>query len=198
MAEEKTAQQEASHFFVGIDPASGAPLRHAAVISCVLPGRLYIGDEDARHPSVLAAHGIVRVISCQQHWERNAHYPAIRTMPAGVEEFAYFFDDWHTVDITDALRSSYAQIATSPGPCLVHCAAGISRSSSIVAGYLMAAHHLTADAALAYLIERHPRANPRANFRRQLAAYAEALDAPQPTVPGAGDTPADRDVHVTF
>ena len=58
---------------------------------------------------------------------------------------------------------------------LVHCMAGVSRSPTLVAAYLMHSRRWTAAQALAYLIERRPCIYPNAGFRRQLLAWEAEL-----------------------
>ena len=51
---------------------------------------------------------------------------------------------------------------------LVHCAAGISRSSSTIIYYLMKKYGMNFQKAYAYTKSRHPRTSPNVNFRIQL------------------------------
>jgi hypothetical protein len=57
---------------------------------------------------------------------------------------------------------------------LVHCAAGVSRSSLVSCACLMQARGLSAAEALVWVKARRPQANPNPNFLRALAEY-EAL-----------------------
>ena len=57
------------------------------------------------------------------------------------------------------------------GGCLVHCAAGVSRSSTVVAACLMAAHGMTLREALAAIRERRPIAWPNEGLVAELAAF---------------------------
>ena len=59
----------------------------------------------------------------------------------------------------------------SGGGCLVHCAAGVSRSSTVVAACLMAAHGMTLREALAAVRERRPIAWPNEGLVAELAAF---------------------------
>ncbi|XP_055018469.1 dual specificity protein phosphatase 19-like isoform X2 [Boleophthalmus pectinirostris] len=57
------------------------------------------------------------------------------------------------------------------GVVLVHCNAGVSRSSSIVIGYLMAQEKLSFDRAHSQVQSARPSARPNAGFYRQLLHY---------------------------
>jgi len=56
---------------------------------------------------------------------------------------------------------------------LVHCFAGISRSSTIVIAYLIDKHDFAFDNALYYVKEKRHCVNPNAGFKEQLRSYAE-------------------------
>ena len=58
---------------------------------------------------------------------------------------------------------------------VVHCAAGISRSTTLVAAYLMRKYGIGAEQALAYILERRPIINPNQGFREQLAKFEKIL-----------------------
>lgn len=57
------------------------------------------------------------------------------------------------------------------GGVLVHCAAGISRSATIVIAYIMKTLHLPFQNAFTFVQERHPIADPNLNFLIQLMKY---------------------------
>ncbi|CAF1172153.1 unnamed protein product [Adineta steineri] len=58
---------------------------------------------------------------------------------------------------------------------LVHCQAGISRSSSIVLAYLIRYHNDSLEKAYEYLLDRRPIAAPNYNFLIQLIRYEKEL-----------------------
>jgi hypothetical protein len=60
------------------------------------------------------------------------------------------------------------------GNVLVHCAAGVSRSATVVLGYLMARHNLSLTAALEHLKAVRPWVAPNTGFMQQLAAFEAA------------------------
>jgi protein-tyrosine phosphatase len=64
---------------------------------------------------------------------------------------------------------------------LVHCAAGVSRSVTLVAAYLIAEKQITAAAALALILKRRERANPNTGFIRQLRLLERMVCRNSPT-----------------
>jgi atypical dual specificity phosphatase len=61
-----------------------------------------------------------------------------------------------------------AGVASTPGAVLVHCVAGVSRSASVVAAYLVAHHGLSLADAMARVKRARPVAHPNAGFWRAL------------------------------
>lgn len=75
-----------------------------------------------------------------------------------------------TAFLKDALKSSGGNARV-----LVHCVQGVSRSASVVVGYLVAEQGLPPARAIALVKARHPGAEPNFGFVRQLEEYAETL-----------------------
>jgi len=69
------------------------------------------------------------------------------------------------------------------GRVLVHCVMGISRSTTVVAAYLMKTRRITASAAMRLIKQRRPRVHPNYGFLKQLDAFAECAYEPSPTNP---------------
>ena len=63
------------------------------------------------------------------------------------------------------------------GGCLVHCAAGVSRSAAVVVACLMSVHRFTLREALAAVRERRPIAWPNDGLLEELAVF-EVYPAP--------------------
>ncbi|NXT87133.1 DUS15 phosphatase, partial [Anhinga rufa] len=57
------------------------------------------------------------------------------------------------------------------GNCLVHCLAGISRSTTVVVAYVMAVTELSCQEVLEAIRTVRPVANPNPGFRQQLAEF---------------------------
>lgn len=58
---------------------------------------------------------------------------------------------------------------------LVHCKAGVSRSATVVASYLMSSRAMTAAEALDLLRSKRPIVFPNKGFQKQLRAYEREL-----------------------
>jgi protein-tyrosine phosphatase len=78
------------------------------------------------------------------------------------EPISRFFPQMVEV-ITDAVAAKQ--------PVLVHCAAGMSRSVSIVAAFLIATQGLAASEAVALIQKKRPIAGPNRGFIRQLGEW---------------------------
>jgi protein-tyrosine phosphatase len=59
---------------------------------------------------------------------------------------------------------------------LIHCAAGISRSPTIVLAYLMKYHEMNLNDALRFVQEKRPIIHPNPGFQKQLQEYANELN----------------------
>ncbi|CAF4410453.1 unnamed protein product, partial [Adineta steineri] len=68
--------------------------------------------------------------------------------------------------------------------CLVHCAAGISRSATIVLAYLMKYHHNTLKDAYTFLHDKRPQISPNKGFLLQLIRYENELIQSREIKPG--------------
>jgi predicted protein tyrosine phosphatase len=67
---------------------------------------------------------------------------------------------------------------SQPGVFLIHCKAGMSRSATIICGFLMQTHGLTVRQALNHIIQQRPIVNPNEGFRGQLAQFERFLTEP--------------------
>ena len=62
-----------------------------------------------------------------------------------------------------------------PGRVLVHCMAGVSRSTTVTVAYLMAREQMTMREALTAVRARRPIVGPNPGFLRQLCAHDKRL-----------------------
>jgi protein-tyrosine phosphatase len=69
----------------------------------------------------------------------------------------------------------FIEEARKKGKVLVHCAAGISRSSALVAAYIMKLKHIPYDSAMEIVRNKHLIAFPNSGYSRQLVEYQEEL-----------------------
>lgn len=92
-------------------------------------------------------------------------------------EFKYLqimVDDLESADISQYFNETNLFILTAlseNGKVLVHCAAGISRSPTIVLAYLIEHHNFTPNTALKHIRLTRPIADPNLGFMRQLGEY---------------------------
>jgi protein-tyrosine phosphatase len=76
--------------------------------------------------------------------------------------------------LTDALRDKNAKV-------LVHCVKGVSRSASVISGYLIAMYGWTTDQAVNYVQSKRMNAQPNRGFISQLDEYARSLKQISPS-----------------
>ena len=144
----------------------------------IIPGFLFLGPrESRRHIEELR---INVVISCVLNAERNEMFGYRTTVPDDVMEWKCVIDDdrfqllsFETVaDVGFKIRA-----ARDAGQrVLIHCAAGRSRSVSMVIGYLLGTNHSpTVGAALAFIRTKRSCASPNPGFMTQLQAMETDL-----------------------
>ncbi|CAE7253531.1 mpl3 [Symbiodinium natans] len=150
-------------------------------ISCILPGQLYLtncrGVEDL---SALQELGITHVLCIN---EQENLFP---------DKLVYY----NVSDVTDdpemaeALKAKFTDAfdfidaASAAGRCVVHCAAGISRSSTLVLGYLIARKGMTLRQAFVHTICRRRVIWPNDGFWERLVELErEALHLEAPSLP---------------
>ncbi|KAG6867672.1 hypothetical protein C0993_012551 [Termitomyces sp. T159_Od127] len=134
----------------------------------VTPG-LWIGDlASALNVEELRAHGIYSILS------------AMRGRLKIQETFMrhqVLLDDTEDTDILQHLLPSIhfieAELEKGRG-VLVHCHAGVSRSASVVAAYLMYSKRLDMEAALDMIRKVRPSIEPNEGFLRQLEIFQQA------------------------
>ncbi|KAK5994294.1 Dual specificity protein phosphatase 1 [Cladobotryum mycophilum] len=90
--------------------------------------------------------------------------------------------EYHRLAINDSPSSSITKVCDSAcqiiddalgskncnGKILIHCSAGISRSPTVVAAYLMKRHDMSLKAALGQIIQARPQVSPNPGFIQQL------------------------------
>jgi atypical dual specificity phosphatase len=74
-----------------------------------------------------------------------------------------------------SVTNEFIAKAETQGKVFVHCAMGISRSSTIVLAYLMYKNRWKATKALRFLKSKHPDAQPNIGFMQQLKSYEGTL-----------------------
>ena len=137
-------------------------------ISLIVP-YIYIGSRHAAigHViSVLTDHEYADYMIAAEDFEDQKAWYRLVADDDPAESISRFFPQMTRI-IADAVAAKQA--------VLVHCAAGMSRSVTIVTAYLIADHGLTAAEAVAYIKKRRPIAEPNRGFMRQLEAYYNSL-----------------------
>lgn len=133
---------------------------------------LYIsGKEDATDLKVLQANGITHIMNMttdiQNKFVDNFHYcnfPAL---------------DSHRQSLKEFFRVAFAYIEAARakgGRVLVHCHAGVSRSSTIVIAYLMWMHQWTFTSAIGFVKQQRPCVDPNIGFIGQLMEFDQELN----------------------
>lgn len=140
--------------------------------------KLYLGNRHARH-SLPVTSGLVNIIvSILTGEERESCIAHMDPLPEEVVEHELWIDDTSTPRFARVLREGVRVLdeeITKGNTCVVHCMMGISRSASIVIGYLMFRHGLNAQHAYAIVERLRPCINPNANFIFHLKEYEQEL-----------------------
>ena len=169
------------------DGAPDAPLADAAggSLDLVAPG-LFVGDlPAASHLALLVSRGVTHVVNClgpeYEAFPEQLAYLTIAVSDVPHEPIARHFDA--VVDFIGAALAAAAPAPAAPPAVLVHCAEGVSRSSTLACAFLMRARGLSAAAALAALQAARPQAQPNESFLEQLRAWEETCAGRPPWQP---------------
>ncbi|KAG8188940.1 hypothetical protein JTE90_014992 [Oedothorax gibbosus] len=131
----------------------------------VLPG-LYVGNfRDAKDQDQLRANNITHIISIHDNAKRvhdDKEYLCIQAADTPGQNLAQFFSRCN-----DFIHRARAQ----GGGVLIHCLAGVSRSVTIAAAYLMSVTSLNCKDSLKVLRGARSIANPNCGFQKQLHQY---------------------------
>jgi len=179
----------------------GASLKRRTAV-CILPDFLYLGGVSATaNPTFLNSHGITHILSIGQS-------PAVQfgnddismtttassdpTLPR-ITYHRLALKDLESADIkpcVDKACDILDSVAEGGGKILVHCQAGISRSPTIVAAYLMKCRGYTLNNSLKTLVQARDAVAPNPGFLTQLREMeAELFNGVVsfPTKDGDGD-----------
>jgi protein-tyrosine phosphatase len=88
-----------------------------------------------------------------------------------IEDTDYWPGDKWLEMVTDVIASFRQQGFN----VLVHCAAGISRASMVMCGYLIRHRGMTYDQAMKHITTRRPLANPNETFTMHLKEYSRKM-----------------------
>mmetsp|Transcript_83457 Transcript_83457/g.223436 ORF Transcript_83457/g.223436 Transcript_83457/m.223436 type:complete len:228 (-) Transcript_83457:75-758(-) len=165
---------EGIHFF----PYSGTQ-EERNEISCIIPNKLYLtnfrGVENAENLEALGIKHIVCINEQENAFEGRFNYFNIKTLEDQEDHDAsqYFAS---VADFTDkALKSG--------GAVCFHCAAGISRSSTVVIAYLMSSQKIPLLEAFVKVYKARRVVWPNRSFMAQLIGFERHLQKKK-IVPG--------------
>jgi len=150
-------------------PAGSFPPQATEIVS-----RLYIADlYTATNPTLLRQLNATHIVSVMPGEIDLPAWDPARHIQLSVEDMPFF-------EIVPYLQTAVYWIsralASSPDArVVVHCFQGISRSSTIVAAYLIASRAMSVKQAIAYLKARRPIADPNFGFVSQLQEFADSL-----------------------
>jgi protein-tyrosine phosphatase len=141
----------------------------------ILPQFLYLGSfYDANEVTVLRELGITHVVDAtSEHLsEATSGNLGLAYLPIAVWDVEGANIAEHFAEVLDFIDAARA----AQGKILVHCRAGISRSSTFVMAYLMRAGHASSlSAALKTVVAQRPYVLPNPSFREQLQEYEASL-----------------------
>lgn len=152
--------------------ATNPPSRN---VSEIIP-RLYISDLSfAESPVCLTQYKITHVLSTLPE---KIHQPPVSLLPVQparlqikVEDFPFAELAAHLPTTTTWIRDALSRDPNSR--VLVHCVEGISRSTSVVAAFLMAMYNWSPQEAIQYIKSKRRVAEPNFGFIQQLHEYGK-------------------------
>ena len=147
------------------------PMAPASDMPSLIDTGIYLGNIDhATTKSVVQEAGINVIINCTESLQSiefdGVEFHRVSIKDSISEDAARFFDE--TSDLIDAYLADGKKI-------LIHCAAGISRSPTILAAYLMRSRGMSCDEALGFIRHARPIVDPNIGFVIQLCAYEARL-----------------------
>lgn len=147
---------------------TGTPIPHPNTGECYL----YLGDIEISHDyDWLEANRIGFVINISELFKNPDVIETYEDM--GIDHFHYYLYDSPGEDIISAAfilnQKINEWLDENPHRCvLVHCAAGISRSASVVIFHLMTECGMTYNEAHGYVLMLRPRIKPNTGFELKL------------------------------
>lgn len=129
---------------------------------------LYLTDfKNAKDYDTLRQLGVRQILTIGKELPRHGE-PLFKAMHVRI-------DDSPGENIKKHFNSTYNFI--NRGPTVVHCAAGVSRSATIVAAYIMRKFKMSSDKALAHIWECRKVINPNYGFKQQLKQFEKELES---------------------
>lgn len=125
---------------------------------------VYIGGLEAL--DFIECLAIRRVVSALNQPHSLSH-PLLETC----DHYCLDLEDDSEADLITKLPGAIDFISSGPGPVLIHCAQGVSRSAAVAVAFLMQTKHITAEEALCSVQSIHASALPNEGFLQQLKLY---------------------------
>lgn len=127
-----------------------------------IDNNLYVGSVNSIiEPDKLKALSINKIIIAGKRLFNENH--------KNFEYLEHLIDDSLEQDIKKSILLTNNYIDNNPNSIfLIHCYSGISRSCSLVIGYLMHKYKWDYDTAYNYVNEKHTKCHPNSNFEKQL------------------------------
>ena len=133
-----------------------------------ITSKIFLGNEEAqKRKALLKALGITNILIVAEELRINFKddfiYKKIDVQDTPWQNIAKFFDE--TFDFIEEAK----------GNVYVHCAAGISRSASVVIAYLMRKEGKNFEETLEFVQEKRYVVDPNNGFKKQLKGYEEKI-----------------------
>lgn len=133
-------------------------------MSEIIKGKLYLGDMfDACDPKLFEFYQIDTIICVASRLKVTNTNPKIRM-------YQFDFEDDYSCKINEFFDEINTLIKKNK-TVLVHCAAGVSRSATIVLAYLIQNEKLSLEEAFLKVRERRPRICPNKEFMKHLIDF---------------------------
>ena len=161
--------RNSSSTFPAMPPRKGnsRPKESSVLASAILPNALYLGPCSAARSSrpFIKSERITHVLSIGiTPWPRADDVVYHRLALADSTTSSIETTLKLAIEFIDAALES----TKGAGRILVHCSAGVSRSPTIVVGYLMKKRGMTLKEALGQVVRARPQVSPNSGFLRQL------------------------------
>eukprot|EP01116_Phalansterium_solitarium_P001134 TRINITY_DN10915_c0_g1_i1.p1 TRINITY_DN10915_c0_g1~~TRINITY_DN10915_c0_g1_i1.p1 ORF type:complete len:234 (+),score=57.38 TRINITY_DN10915_c0_g1_i1:55-756(+) len=149
--------------------------------SCVVPNEIYLGGRmSSRDPGFLLTEKIRTVLNVAS--DVPPLVPLYIHMSIGHKHLPAV--DVPTFDIRPMFETAFDFIEQAPKPVFVHCAAGVSRSATIVIAYLMRKNSWTLLQALDHTRRCRDVVYPNRGFFKALIMYEQELfNGAEPSIP---------------
>jgi protein-tyrosine phosphatase len=161
-------------------PSFGASLfapPDLSVISEIVDGKLYLSGCEPVTGTNLTTRNITAIVCAMTPWEEHRTNVIDRT-PITMKKFRVPVTDSELTDLSayfDSVTRFIDEELKNGGRVLVHCVAGVSRSTSLVLAYLIRYRGYTLLDAFDLVAERRKIAWPNDGFYRQLISYERSL-----------------------